>query len=515
MTNFKSIFQQTPKIIQNHTCEDIEPTNIEENQNLAIPLGITPIVIQSLPLEPITDINTIVIDDKVESEIKSVEAINNNLPNITVSSDQDEVLPTEKPKNQNIQKQNLKVGPFLTNFPNFLKPTLALLTPIMLLFSIMIILLGIIWYPSNINIDDQSLKQTSETTELTSQNPFYIYLNNVKYISYNNNGKNAIKLGKIDGINNIKYGNMYQLGPIGIESWNNKILKLERDYNPVEIDGTLSKFYETKDARLKLRIKNNEKKFKVIMNNSQVFEEGQQSDICSYNNGELDCIIQFGDTISKYIKLEIKDNNNNNAIIFDGNLELIKPSTLICNKKQIESEGKINCTPNFDGNVKIKDKNISVRNSVSFEYPEVLDDGQQKVTYTIQTLKDIKKDIIEEYTVNKQILDVQFKTVIDTTVNSTDKPLIILQATPSTDSTLAYSGSFIEDVESSSKKIIVNGLTTQFSANQKGVISSEIYNTDIKNNITYKLKFTNKAGRTSNYSCIRNYNQKEFVCAKN
>ncbi len=492
---FNSTHQATS--ITKQAEESISPS-VElatNNQILISQLNTSTASSESVAKESKTEPKTSIEDSKTESDNTEKAKINKKF---------DSTKSQENKFNYNFLKSKL---PFNSNLVSIL-----LLST---LFLIGVTIIGLALFPSTVKIDDKSLLQNTENTELTAQKPFYINLNNVNYYSSFVDGKNTINLGKINGKQNIKYGSFYKFGPFGIDSLNTQSLVLERDFSPIEIESGFNKYFETKDAKIILKLKNNEKNFKVFINNSLVYEEGKQSDICSFIEPLLDCVVKFENENSKYLKLELKDGNNNNTVVYDGNIELIKPSTLICDKKLIEYDGKINCTSNFDGSVKIKDVSVSVRNGVTFEYPETLNDGQQTITYSITTLKDIKKDITEDYIVNKQLLDIQFKTIVDTNVGADEKPLIILQLTPTTDTTLSYIGSYTESPTSGIKRPITNGLTTQFKSNQKGVLSSEVYNEEDKINITYKLKFSNKAGRIVNYSCIRNYNQKEFNCVKN
>jgi hypothetical protein len=359
-----------------------------------------------------------------------------------------------------------------------------------------------------------SLKPSNQDGILKSKKPFYTILNGVNTHSQEVNGDYIVNIGKVEGDNKVKIGGLAKIGPVTIESLSTQQYNILRDYTPISINTPINKYYESKDAVINIDIPTTETDYSLFLNNTLYFESNNPNSNCSIINKSLNCNVSFGTDNSKPIKLELVDKVGNKSTIFENNIELVKTSTVKCDKKQIETEGKLKCVPDYDGEVSIKGVNIQVKNGVEFEYPEVLNDGQQKLEFKIVTSKGIKKEISEDYTVNKQLLDIKFSTVIDDKNGSQTKPLIILQAVSSTDSQLSYIGSYSEN-SSKQRKSITYGINTQYKSNEKEIVSSEVYDEEKKENLTYRLKFSNQAGRTLTYSCIRNFNDKEFKCAKN
>jgi hypothetical protein len=392
--------------------------------------------------------------------------------------------------------------------------TKKLILPILTFLIISIVGIAALYSIQTPSIATDSFKPSNQDGVIKSKKPFYTILNGINTHSQDINGEHIINVGKIEGDNKIKIGGLAKLGPITIEGINTQQLNMVRDYTPITLNTPINKFYESKEASISIDIPTTESNYSVYFNNNLYFDSSNPNTNCSLNNKSLTCYINFGTDNSKPIKIELSDKVGNRSTVFENTIELIKPAQLKCDKKQLESEGKIKCLPDFDGDITIKGVVIAVKSGVEFEFPDTLNDGQQKLEYKITTSKGIKKELLEEYTVNKQLLDIKFSTVVDDKNGTQSKPLLILQATTTTDSQLNYSGSYSENT-ARVRKPITYGVNTQFKANEKEIISSEVYDEDKKENLTYRLKFSNQAGRTLNYTCLRNFNDKEFKCAKN
>ncbi|MGL4758885.1 MAG: hypothetical protein ACRCXZ_06090 [Patescibacteria group bacterium] len=361
----------------------------------------------------------------------------------------------------------------------------------------------------------ESFDLTSKDGLLVASKPFYASIKGQNTYSQFKNDRYSINLGRVEEKNEILIGGWSKLGPLTFDGLNKRKYVLEKDYTPIGLSSEIKKFYDDKIAKIQFNLKSEEKDFKIYLNNELFFNTASPNQKCTYTKSLVECSLEFqnNETI-KNIKFDLEDNSGNKSNVFDSTIELVKAVTLECNEKLIKDEGKIVCMPNFDGEVTIKDQKIPVKTGIQFEVPSILNDGKQQIDINIISNKFINKKISYEVEVNKQLLDIEFNTVVDDKNSSSSKPLIILQGTTSTNANLVYTGSYVED-KNLAKTFINSGITTQFDQKQKTIVVTSVYDEEKKENYTYKFRFTNTAGRIVNYSCIRNFNSKEFKCIKN
>ncbi len=458
--------------------------------------------------------NTIIHQAPIEIKIEEDKEINNSKEIVLHSS----VTIAKEPKIQIRKKIDPKPKEY--SKPKELDKTIFKFNIIFL--GILIILVvgsllfsaGVLYSIKAPDINAESLVLSNEDAILKSKKPFYIKLNNKTIHSIESNNLHNINLGKLEGKNKVIVGGINKLGWITVEGLITKANEINRDYTPIEIVSEIKKYYEPSNTTFSIQLTKPETNFKVMMNNQEYFSSSNPNENCNFQEPNLNCKINFESANTKQVKIELIDQVGNKSTVIDTKLELLNNSTLNCNKSEIEKDGLIKCNPNFEGEAIINDTLIPVKAGIQFEYPKTLPDGKQVIKYTIKTNKSITKNYQEEYTVDKQLLELKFNTVVDETKGSAQKPLITLQVTSTTDTTLNSSGSYIEIVNKS-KKLINYKINNQFQANQNGVISSEIYDDSKGENTVYILKFTNNAGRVTNFKCIRNYNVKEFECIKN
>ena len=471
-------------------------------------LGTNKIEDEQLDIKTIEDVQ--LVKEKLEKEPLLKATTDNNSKSENVPSE----LNTDPLAKENKAKRSL-----LNLIPNKLK-----LGIVGVLLSLILISFGLFMLYSNISVPEinitSSLDSSKEVILSSTNKPFFVKLKgNVIYSQYLD-GLNIIRLGKEEGKIELSAGGLYSLGPVKIEGNNSKKIETYRDATAIKLSKQPAKYYETKKTKIEFVLEAEEEGFSVNINNEKAFESAKQDNKdarCVVNNKKfVSCDYNFEDKTTDLIKIDITDMAGNKSDTINQQIELVQASTIKCDTSKIRNEGILQCNPNYTGSLKFKDKEIQVKKDIEFKIDESLGDGQQKIEYTITTDKGISKTITEDITVDKQILDIQINSLIDDKNATTSKPLIILQVIPTTDASLSYSGSYTENKESKIKKFInsSSNINSTYTKNEKGILLSETYDESKGDSSILKLKFSNQAGRTVNYNCTRNFNEKEYKCVK-
>jgi hypothetical protein len=478
-----------------------------------------------------TDYNKL-LDKPEEIKLKSEETlINQILVNPIKISQEDNKINLEDHK-VNTEVENLEIKEKINDSKNLIEDIntlevkkskfkiekkLKLILIISSLISMLILLVLGIYY--NLPISETRELNNSKLNEdiiLVSDKEFYVDYNNSQYLSVKNNNQNTVNLGKIEGNNHVFYGSITNIGPLIIKSGNKKKLNINKDYTPITVINKPNKFYEDQKANMFLEFSKIEEDVSVYIDNQIVLEPKKESNICNIKDKKiLNCIIDFKDQNKKSVKIELMDNSGNRSEVFNDTIELVSQSNIDCDKSKIENDGILECKTNFDGKVKDDGKEYQVKKDFPFKIEKTFDDGQSKIDIEITNNYGITKIISNQYNINKNILEVNLQSVADEKYGSTERPLIVLSATSTTNSTLDSSESYIENTDFKTKKIFKAVQVTTLNKNEKVSLLSETYDESMKNNLTLKLKFKNQANRIANYTCIRNSNEKEFKCVKN
>jgi hypothetical protein len=360
------------------------------------------------------------------------------------------------------------------------------------------------------NIEQDSLKLSNQSALIVSKtSPFFVNINGKNILSYESQGVNIIDLGKLEGNNNFNIGGVLNWGPININAGNTKTYSIKRDFIGISLKTPINKYFEDSNPILDLEFTKDETGYQVFINNINSTENEK---CLPDSSSKVKCKFEFAGLSKRPLVITLKDNAGNTSEVFNDTIELVPQSKFDCNKAKIEVDGKIECISNFDGKVKYNNQELTVTRNNILYIDQILDDGLQKLNFTITTNQGIVKTYTQEYQVNKQLLSVMFNSSIDEKYSSNSRPLIILNANATTDATLDFNESYVENANSGLRKPFKLLNITNIKQGEKTVILADQFDDTIKNNLNLKLKFRNSIGRAANYSCARESSQKEFKC---
>jgi hypothetical protein len=461
----------------NQSKEDIEKTTVEETDTITVnPPS------KSGPLPELPIIKTELINPLIPEKIAQI---------------QDQI--TDFNKKDTITKSKFN---FATNWVKFVLGAIVLSILVLLTFAYFNVAIP--------NIDQDALKLSNQDAIITSKNsPFFVNVNGKNKLSYESKGINIVELGKLEGENNINIGSVLSWGPININSGNTKTFKLKRDYTGIFLKNNINKFYEDTNPIIDLELNKEETNFEVSINNVNSTENEK----CKADSATLiKCSFEFAGQIKRPLIISIKDNAGNISEVFNDTVELVPVSKFECNKSIIELDGKIECISNFDGKVKYNNTDYNLTKNNKLFIDQILDDGPQKLNFVTTTSQGIIKSYSQEYQVNKQLLSVMFNSTVDEKYGTPTRPLILLTAISSTDASLDFNESYVENTATGFRKPFKLLNVNSIKKSEKLTIIADQYDEDLKNNLNLKLKFRNTSGRIANYSCTREFNQKEFKC---
>lgn len=405
-------------------------------------------------------------------------------------------------KSTQINKKSLITFNFASNWLKIILSLIGISIALLLVFGYFNVIVP--------TIDQDNLKLSNQNAIITSKvSPFFVNINGKNILSYESQGSNIVDLGKLEGNSNFNLGGVLNWGPININAGNTKTYTIKRDYTGISLKTPINKFYEDSNTIIDLEFNKEEPGYQVFLNNTNSTENEK---CLPDSSSKVKCKFEFAGQLKRPLIVTIKDNAGNTSEVFNDTIELVPQSRFECNKAKIELDGKIECMANFDGKVRYNSQDLTVIKNSTLYIDQILDDGLQKLSFTTTTNQGISKTYTQEYQVNKQSLSIMFNSTIDEKYSSNSRPLIILTATATTDASLDFNESFIENTVTGLRKPFKLLNLNSIKQNDKTVIIADQFNEESKNNLTLKLKFKNQAGRTVNYNCSREFNQKEFKC---
>jgi CxxC motif-containing protein len=364
-------------------------------------------------------------------------------------------------------------------------------------------------------IELEPLKLSNQDIVLKSKNHQFFAKINKSFQSQPIQGVNTVNLGKIEGDNKIVVGGILDLGIIKLNGLNTKEFNVKRDYSPIDYKTDIAKYYDTLKPTVKFKFVNEEKDFRLFINNELVYGGDQKETNCELVIDSLGCKVDFGPDKKKNLEFKIIDKAGNINISDIQTIEYIDAIDFNCDKKYIENEGKIKCISNTDGILKFKEVDYVLNKDKEFVIPMVLDDGKTNIELSFVSSLSFKKDIVIEADINKQNNILEFKTNIIENLNGTKGQIITLNAVAGNDATLDLSQSYYLNPLNGNRFPLKKNLNFEVFKKESTTIFSDLYanNTD-KLNTIIKVKMSNKAGINSYYQCTKEFNQLEFNCTK-
>jgi hypothetical protein len=364
-------------------------------------------------------------------------------------------------------------------------------------------------------IDLEPLKLSNQDIVLKSKNHQFFAKINKPFQSQSVEGVNTVNLGKIEGDNKVIVGGILDLGIVKLNGLNTKEFNVKRDYSPIDYKTDIAKYYDTLKPIIKFKFIKEEKDFKLFINNELQYGGDQKEPKCDLSGDNLACKVDFGADKKKNLEFKIIDKAGNINISDVQSIEYVDAIDFNCDRKYLESEGKIKCTSNTDGILKFKEVDYILNKDKEFVIPMVLDDGKTNIELSFVSSLSFKKDIVIEADINKQNNILEFKTNVIENLNGTKGQIITLNAVAGNDATLDLSQSYYLNPLNGNRFPLKKNLNFEVFKKESTTIFSDLYaNSTDKFNTIIKVKMSNKAGISTYYQCTKEFNQLEFNCTK-